>query len=224
MLSKAHCRGLFPQPEEFKAPLVNAGSARGFPRSPSQHVRAFCTWDFSHTCSTAAWIQEQIGLCWDLAGMGAIWSWCPRKRARQPGCGPWGLWLYPARCSSVTLHAWVPQTAPPAQLPRHHHGSSMAPCKERGISSLPDGNYCIASRWVRNFPGRWKVQVQGCGSRGRSGLWSPATANALAGREKQERCPDSLFHRWSKMFPSVQKCRRTEREARGLMQDKWRFP
>lgn len=211
-----------PQPE-FKASLVNTGNAWGFPRSPSQHVRTLHPGFLSHVLNS----------CLDPGANRFVARPCRHGRnlklaSQRESAAAW-LWVMgsaaaPAQCPLVTHHVWVLQAALLAQVPQHHHGSSMAPCKERGTSSLPDGNYCIASWWFRNFPGHRKVQVQDCGSRGRSGLQSPATANALAWREKQELCPDNLFCIQSKMFPSVQKCRQTEHEARDLLQDKRSFP
>ena len=203
---------------ESKASLVNTGSARGFPRSPSRRVRTLHLGFLSHVRNS----------CLDPGANRFMPRFCrhgrnlkPASQRKSAAARLWatGSVAAPAQCPSVARRAWVRQDAVLAQVPRHHHGSSMAPCKERSTSLLPDGNYCIASQWFGNFPGHRKVQVQDCGSRGRSGLQFPATVNALVQRKKHERCPDSLFCIQSKMFPSVQKCRQTEHEASDLLQD-----
>lgn len=190
-------KSVVPQ-QDSKASLVNPGSFRGFPRSSAQCVRTLCL----------RFLQHVLNSCLDPGGTRFMVRSCRHRHNLKLASQRESTAAWLCAMGSVSPpHAWVPQAAQLARVLQHHHSSSIAPRKEWCASLLPNRNCSLPSWWFGNFPGHQEVQVQGCGSRGRSGLQFSAAATALTQREKQDQCPDSLFHRRPKVFPSVQNCR-----------------
>lgn len=121
----------------------------------------------------------------------------------------------PAQSPSVILHVWVPQAALLAQVPwHHHHHPPWLHVRSRAYPRFPLG-IIVSHRGGSET----SLDTKRCRSRtvgAEGGLGSSPLQLGTPWRGGKSR-RDVLF-------PSVQKCRQTEREARDLSQDKWSFP